>query len=75
VPRIVHEGDRVLEIGGSVGLIRCCARICGQSNVVVYEANPAIRETALSNVRHNGMTIAIEHAAVVGTWVKVGCAL
>ena len=67
VPRIVHEGDRVLEIGGGVGLIAMlCARICGQGNVVVYEANPTIRETALSNVRHNGMTIAIEHAAVVG---------
>jgi FkbM family methyltransferase len=66
IPRILKPEDRVLEIGGGVGLMAMlCARVVGESNVVVYEANPDIRERALENVRHNGMNIAIEHAAVV----------
>jgi FkbM family methyltransferase len=66
IPRILKPEDRVLEIGGGVGLMAMlCARVVGEENVVVYEANPEIRERALANVRHNGMKIAIEHAAVV----------
>lgn len=67
VPKVVGAEDRVLEIGGGVGLIAMiCARIVGEANVFVYEANPAIRAAALANFEHNGMQIAIEHAAVVG---------
>ncbi len=66
IPRVVNSSDRVLEIGGGVGLIAMlCARIVGQSNVFVYEANPEIRASALGNFRDNGMDIAIGHAAVV----------
>jgi FkbM family methyltransferase len=68
VPRILTREDRVLEIGGGVGLMAMlCARVIGEQNVVVYEANPEIRARALENVRHNGMNIAIEHAAVVSS--------
>lgn len=66
IARIVAPGDRILEIGGGVGLIAMlCARVVGDANVVVYEANPELRQRALDNVRHNGMNIAIEHGAVV----------
>lgn len=67
VPRVLAKHDRVLEIGGAVGLIgMLCARIVGESNVFVYEANPEILETARGNFHYNGMNIASEHAAVVG---------
>jgi FkbM family methyltransferase len=67
ISRIVSPEDRVLEIGGGVGLIAMlCARLVGESNIVVYEANPEIRERAQRNFQHNGLAIAIEHAAVVG---------
>jgi FkbM family methyltransferase len=66
IARIVAPGDRILEIGGGVGLIAMlCARVVGERNVLVYEANPEIRERALENVRRNGMHLAIEHGAVV----------
>jgi len=49
VPRIVYEGDRVLEIGVGVGLIAMlCARICGQSNV--RRATPGCAQTARHQV-------------------------
>jgi FkbM family methyltransferase len=66
IRRILKPTDRVLEIGGGVGLMAMlCARVVGENNIVVYEANPEIRARALENVSHNGMNIPIEHAAVV----------
>lgn len=66
IPRVIAAGDRVLEIGGGVGLIAMlCARVTGPSNVFVYEANPEILAAARDNFRHNELDISIEHAAVV----------
>jgi FkbM family methyltransferase len=67
IPALLTPEDRVLEIGGGVGLIAMlCARIVGDGAVFVYEANPDILQEASENFRRNGRDIAIMHAAVVG---------
>lgn len=67
IPKVVAPGDRVLEIGGGVGLVAMlCARAVGPENVFVYEANPKVLEVASRNFALNGLDISITHGAVVG---------
>jgi FkbM family methyltransferase len=67
VPAVLAPGDRVLEIGGGVGLIAMlCARIVGPEHVFVYEANPRVLEVAQRNSSLNGLNVSFAHAAVVG---------
>lgn len=68
VRRMIQPGDRVLEIGGAIGLISMLtARIVGIEKLVVYEANPVILAEAKRNYARNGLEqIDVRHAAVVG---------
>jgi FkbM family methyltransferase len=67
VRTLLSPGDRVLEIGGGVGLIAMlCARIVGPEHVFVYEANPRVLAVAERNLRRNGLGVSLAHAAVVG---------
>jgi FkbM family methyltransferase len=67
VRTILAPGDRVLEIGGGVGLIAMlCAGIVGPEHVFVYEANPRVLEVAQRNMNLNGLDVSLAHAAVVG---------
>ena len=65
-PSILQSTDRVLEIGGAIGLISMIsARIVGEENVFVYEANPEVLEVANRNYARNGFKMRAHHGAVV----------
>lgn len=52
----LRPSDRVLEIGGGIGLVSLtCARICGPHNVLTYEANPAMEKVIRHNFQLNGL--------------------
>lgn len=56
VRRFLKPEDRVLEVGGGIGLVSLtCARICGVANVLTYEANPAMEAVIRNNFRLNGL--------------------
>lgn len=56
VRRMLQRGDRVLEVGGGIGLVSLtCARICGAGNVLTYEANPAMESVIRHNFSLNGL--------------------
>ncbi len=68
---LLRPDDRVLEIGGCIGLLSLiAARIVGPENVLVYEPNPQAAEIASRNFDINGMPIRLVERAVdaaVGT--------
>ena len=52
----IRPGDRVLEIGGCLGVIGLlAARLIGEQNVVSYEANPALERDIRANYALNGI--------------------
>ena len=52
----LQPGDRVLELGGGIGLISVIsAQICGSENVVTYEANPSLEAIIRRNYQLNGV--------------------
>lgn len=54
--QFLRPSDRVLEIGGGIGLVSLtCARICGPHNVLTYEANPAMEAVIRHNFQLNGL--------------------
>lgn len=62
---LLRPHDRVLEIGGCIGLLSLiAARIVGPENVLVYEPNPQAAETARRNFDINGMPIRLVDCAV-----------
>lgn len=62
---LLRPGDRVLEIGGCIGLLSLiAARIVGPENVLVYEPNPQAADTARRNFDANGMPIRLVERAV-----------
>lgn len=67
IQRLLEPEDRVLEIGGGLGLIALLAgRIVGDDNVAIYEANPRLIKTIEANFARNGRTAPVRNAAVVG---------
>lgn len=67
IQRLLRPDDRVLEIGGGLGLIALLAgRIVGDDNVAIYEANPRLIETIEANFARNGRIAPVHNAAVVG---------
>ena len=62
---VLRPGDRVLEIGGCMGVVSLtAARIVGAENVVVFEPNPAAASVARKNFERNGLPIRLENRAV-----------
>jgi FkbM family methyltransferase len=56
VDAYLERGDRVMELGGGLGVLSAfCARRVGSSNVVTYEGNPALEKRALETYRLNGV--------------------
>lgn len=69
--RLLKPDDRVLEIGGGLGLIALLAgRIVGDDKVAIYEANPRLIRTIEANFARNGRTAPVHNAAVVGRSVN-----
>ncbi|MGI9355888.1 MAG: FkbM family methyltransferase, partial [Rhizobiaceae bacterium] len=61
----LRAGDRVLEIGGGVGLISLlCAKTCGAENLSIFEPNPAAVAAIKGNFALNGMKPHITEAAM-----------
>jgi FkbM family methyltransferase len=61
----LRPGDRVLEIGGGIGLVSLlCAKICGAENVLTYEANPAMHPVIQANFALNGMKPQLRSKAI-----------
>ena len=61
----LRNDDRVLEIGGGVGLISLlCAKTCGAENLSIFEPNPAAVAAIEVNFSLNGMTPNISQAAM-----------
>jgi FkbM family methyltransferase len=70
--RVFQKGDRILEIGSSIGAVSMVlAGIVGQENYVGYEANPELLPDALKNFRANGMEL-YYHTAVLRNRVRGG---
>lgn len=66
VAAALRPDDRVLEIGGGIGLIALTARtIVKDDDIVVYEANPALIDNIKKNFTLNGAEINVVNAAVV----------
>jgi FkbM family methyltransferase len=56
VPAVVQSTDRVLEIGTAIGVVTMTlAAIVGPSNVMTYDANPAMVSDARRNFAANAM--------------------
>lgn len=67
-----QEGDRVLEVGSSVGVLSMVlARAVGVENFIGFEANPELMPDALENFRNNGMELSY-HTAVLRNRVRGG---
>lgn len=65
VRAILRPDDRVLEIGGCVGVVAMtAARVLGPGRVASYEANPAAAEVARRNVAANRLAVTVIAAAV-----------
>ena len=57
VRETLHHDDRVLEIGGGIGFVSIlCAKICGDTNILIYEANPRMVTVIEKNFKLNGLT-------------------
>ena len=53
----LHEGDRVLELGGGIGMVAIeCARRIGSEAVTSYEANPELESLIRENYSLNGVS-------------------
>ncbi len=62
----LSRSDRVLEIGGGVGLIALTARrTVPDARIRVYEANPALVDEIEQNFARNGADIDVIHGAIV----------
>jgi FkbM family methyltransferase len=65
VSAALRHGDRVLEIGGGIGVVSLlCARICGPANVLTYEANPAMAKIIHQNYALNNLTPNLRSRAI-----------
>lgn len=54
--RVVQPGDRVLEIGGGIGVVGILAtRLAGAGRVTSYEANPTLEPVIRANYALNGL--------------------
>ena len=61
----LRPGDRVLELGGGVGVISTvCATICGSKNVLTYEANPILEPVIRRNYELNNVSPELRLKAV-----------
>ncbi len=67
IPRIVKSGDRVLEIGGGIGILAMkCAAIVGDESVLCIEADPRLVDLARANHQLNGVHVQIEQKVLLG---------
>jgi FkbM family methyltransferase len=58
VPKILRPGDRVLEVGGAIGVVSmAAARVVGAGNVMSFEANPNLIEHARRNFELNALQV------------------
>ena len=65
IRKALRAGDRVLEIGGGVGLVSLvCAKICGPQNVLTYEANPKMLPVIQRNFALNNLTPNVRAKAI-----------
>ena len=63
--RALREGDRVLELGGGIGMVAIeCARRVGSPNVTSYEANPELELLIRENYALNGVEPELRMAMV-----------
>jgi len=61
----LRPNDRVLEIGGGIGFVSLlCAKICGPSNVLTYEANSKMAAVIQRNYALNAMAPTLRCKAV-----------
>jgi FkbM family methyltransferase len=61
----LRAGDRVLEIGGGIGFVSLlCAKICGPSSVLTYEANPRMVEIIQRNYALNKIAPTLRSKAI-----------
>ena len=63
--RALREGDRVLELGGGIGMVAIeCARRIGGDRVTSYEANPELESLIRDNYALNGVEPELRMAMV-----------
>ncbi|MFN3613056.1 MAG: FkbM family methyltransferase [Rubrimonas sp.] len=63
--RRLARGDRVLELGGGVGLMgTIAAQACGSDNVITYEANPALERVIRRTHALNGVAPTLRMRAI-----------
>lgn len=65
IPHVFKPTDRILEVGGAIGAVTMAAAdIVGQSNIVAFEANPALIEDAKRNFAMNGVNLRFENVVL-----------
>lgn len=58
VPKMLKPGDRVLEVGGAIGVVSmAAAKVVGAENVMSFEANRELVEHAVRNFEINGLQV------------------
>jgi FkbM family methyltransferase len=66
LPRIIDSGERLLELGGGVGLLSAIASRTGRAAAItLVEANPELAPTIRRTFELNGMAAEVVNAAVV----------
>lgn len=61
----LREGDRVLELGGGIGMVAiACAKLVGSGNVLSFEPNPELRSLILDNYALNEVSPTLKTAMV-----------
>lgn len=63
---VLSPQDRIIEIGGGIGLIALTARrVVPEDQIVVYEANPNLIPDITNNFKRNDAAISLVNAAIV----------
>ena len=74
VPKLIEDGERVLEIGGGIGYLSALiARENKAEAIVVFEANPGLIRLIETTHRLNGVQAVVRHEIIMAKRPPTPC--